>query len=73
MVTQVIIDCYENMTDMVAIKRIINFHCQQLPMKPISLPVCFYFFSQAMSIYKKLDHTVPHPSLKDEAKNEEGL
>ena len=26
-----------------------------------------------MSIYKKLDHTVPHPSLKDEAKNEEGL
>jgi len=29
--------------------------------------------TQAMSIYKKLDHTVPQPSLKDEAKNEEGL
>ena len=35
---------------------------------------CLYLFmsSQAMSIYKKLEHTVPQPSLKPVEANEEG-
>ena len=78
MVTQVISDCYGNVTD----------HKQTLvndKRDTFSLPiaadetqffVCLLLFllpPQAMSIYKKLDHTVPQPSLKDEVKNEEGV